>query len=75
MADVGTLSSLVQGGAGALAALAFIVVALIRGWLVPGMIYQDLKQERDYWRSVADRALTAAEKVVPVLTRVSGGGS
>ena len=63
------LIALVQGGSGALVMAAFFIVAFIRGWIVPGLLYDDLRLERDYWRSVADRALTVAEKVAPTVLR------
>lgn len=70
--DPGVLITLINGGAGALVTLAFVIVGFINGWIVPGPVYRDLKQDRDSWRSIADRALTATEKVVPPLKRGDG---
>ena len=53
-----------KGTLGVVTTLAFVILAFLRGWIVPGIQYEDLKIDRDYWRSVADRALTAVERVV-----------
>jgi hypothetical protein len=68
--DPASLDKLLSGTVGAVSVLSFIVVAFMRGYIVPRVFYDKLAEERDYWRSVADRALTAVEKVVPP---VAGG--
>ena len=59
---------LAKGTAGGILVLSFFILAFIRGWVIPGIVYEDLKHDRNYWRSVADRALTAAERFVEPLT-------
>ena len=55
--------------AGALGILAFFVLAFLRGWVVPGSVAEQLRQERDQalqlvykQADVAQRALEAAER-------------
>ncbi len=43
------------GPAGALAALAFVVVALLRGDLVPGYIYRSEREQRQKAETQAER--------------------
>lgn len=68
------LVNLVSGGVGAITVLAFVVMAFIRGTIVPKPQYDDLARDRDYWRSIADRALTAAEKFAPPISTDASGG-
>lgn len=49
------------GPAGALAVLAFIVIALIRGDLVPGFIYRDERTQRSVAEVQAQRNAEALE--------------
>ena len=59
--------ALAQGSLGAIATLAFFIVMFIRGFIIPKPQYDDLIKDRDYWRSVADRALTTAERLAPTV--------
>lgn len=59
------LLSLVDKG-GVVAALAMVVIAVIRGWLVPGHSYRDLMEDRDFWRQAALTTTNAAEKAVSI---------
>ena len=36
----------------------------VKGWWVPGFVYYELKLDRDYWRSLADRLVTTTEQLV-----------
>lgn len=57
------LIGLAQGGAaGTIGVLAFFLVLFIRGNIHADTAYRDLMKDRDYWRSIADRALTVNEK-------------
>jgi hypothetical protein len=71
----GTLGD--QGGA--IGALVFVVIALIRGWIVPGYVMardREIEQERRdelraevaYWRDAANRAGGLAEAGVDAAT-------
>lgn len=71
--DADALVTLVSGTAGALTTLVFFVVAFIKGWIVPGFIYLEMKLDRDYWRSLADRIVTTTEHLVQPLQRPGGG--
>lgn len=56
----------------AVSVLAFVVLALIRGWIVPGGIYQRALKENDDLKAERrqDQALYT-ETVIPTLTRVA----
>lgn len=60
--DPDAIVAIASGGGGAITVLSFFIVMFIRGWIHADPAYQDLKEDRNYWRSVADRALTANEK-------------
>jgi hypothetical protein len=72
--DPDAIVAIAQGGAGAIATLAFFVAMFIRGYIVPRPFYDDLMADRDYWRSVADRALTAGERLAPSIDAVKRQG-
>lgn len=59
------LEKLLSGTVGAVGVLTFVVLAFVRGYIVPRPFYDEIVRDRDFWRSVADRTLTAVEKVVP----------
>jgi hypothetical protein len=56
----------------AVTVLAFVVLAFIRGWIVPGVIYTRTLKENDDLKAEA-RGLQAVflEKVIPTLTRAT----
>lgn len=55
------------GPAGALAVLAFVVVALIRGDLVPGFIYKDERAQRAIAETQAQRNAEALESLAKAI--------
>lgn len=63
---------IVQGGAVAL--LGMVALMVFIGRLVPRRTYDDLVQDRDYWREVALRAMGHAEALMPaaeITTRIT----
>ena len=54
---------------GAIAALVIILVAIMRGWLVPGHVYRDCISDRDFWREAALTTTNAAERAVGLAER------
>jgi hypothetical protein len=61
------------GPAGALAVLAFVVIALIRGDLVPGFIYKDERAQRKLAETQADRNAEAlASLATAIRDRTTG---
>ena len=60
MADV-TLSEAV-GQLPVAGLLVLFVIGQLRGWWVIGPRFTEMKKDRDYWRSIALRALGVAEK-------------
>lgn len=55
------------GPAGALAALAFVVIALIRGDIVPGYIYKDERAQRTVAETQAQRNAEALESLAKAI--------
>jgi hypothetical protein len=49
-------------GVGTLFALTFL--ALIKGWLVVKIHYDDVKEERDYWRATAKKSSEQVDALV-----------
>lgn len=64
------IGNLISGTVGAIGVFAFFSGLMIKGYLIPKTQYDDMKEDRNYWRSVADRVLTATEKVVPPIVEV-----
>lgn len=64
----GDLIELVDRG-GVVAALIILTVAGWRRWIVWGWQYDAMTLERDYWREIAMRGATVAEKAVDVAQR------
>jgi hypothetical protein len=67
MSESDLIGLITQGGA--VAVLAVGVVAFLRGWIVPGSLYERTAAERDRWEALAvdllktaARAVTLAEK-------------
>lgn len=58
------------GPAGALVVLAFVVVAVIRGDLVPGFIYRDERAQRKIAETQAERNTDALEQVAATVKSV-----
>lgn len=59
------LDYLSQGGA--LAILAAGVIGFLRGWIVPGRRYDEMKAERDRAVAVAERHAQVADRALEVL--------
>lgn len=53
-------------------ALAWAVVAFLRGWVVPSSVHAALVKDRDDWRDRADRLTQIAE--MTLRAKVGGGG-
>jgi peptidoglycan/LPS O-acetylase OafA/YrhL len=70
----GDIEKLLSGTVGAVGVLTFFVLAFMRGYIVPGKIYDDLARDRDYWRSLADRTANTARRLVPPADAESGRG-
>lgn len=63
------------GPLGALAALAFMVLALIRGDIVPGFIYRDERAQRKIAETQAQRNADALEALSKAIRdRIPSGG-
>ncbi len=63
------------GPAGALAVLAFVVIAFIRGDIVPGFIYKDERAQRTTAETQAQRNAEALEALSKAIRdRASGAG-
>jgi hypothetical protein len=66
--------------AGAVAILAAGVIGFLRGWIVPGRRYDEIKAERDRAVAVADRHAEIADRALSVLVEAAldkkrdGGG-
>jgi hypothetical protein len=54
---------IIQGGAVGL--LAFVALLVFLGWLVPRTTYRQLERDRDYWRTVALKAVGQANALMP----------
>jgi Tfp pilus assembly protein PilX len=52
--------------------LALLVVAMLRGWIVPGYRMTELVQEREQWRTVAEMALKAVEEQSSQMATIVG---
>ena len=57
--------SLVRDGGLALAVVV-LVIGGVRGWYVWQSVYDDMKQDRDYWRSLALKGAALAERALDV---------
>lgn len=57
--------------AGAMAILAAGVIAFLRGWIVPGKRYDEIKAERDRAVAVADRHAEVADRALSVLVEAA----
>lgn len=79
------LVSLVSGGVGAISVLAFFLQLFIRHKLHAddelaelARHYEaqlaELREDRNYWRSISDRLLVTQERIVPPLIAGSGEG-
>lgn len=55
-----------------MAALAWAVIAFLRGWVVPNSVHEALLKDRNDWRERADRLASIAEMT---LRAKVGGGS
>lgn len=55
------------GPAGALAVLAFVVIAMIRGDIVPGFIYRDERAQRTVAETQAQRNAEALESLAKAI--------
>ena len=55
------------GPAGALVALAFVVIALVRGDIVPGYIYKDERAQRTVAETQAQRNAEALESLAKAI--------
>jgi hypothetical protein len=62
--DVATLWSIIANGGGALALAIFLIAAFLRGWVVPGFIYE-ASQKR------IERLLESGEQVAAALDRLT----
>lgn len=70
IAQLGPVAPLSLGGLVSLA-----VVSIYRGWWVPGSVYREMKEQRDYERKAKERALSAAEKLMEQNTLLIRGDS
>ena len=55
--------------AGGATVLIFVVMSLIRGWLVPGRVHDDLMQDRNDWKEIALSSVSGAEKAIGLAER------
>jgi len=69
MDDLQPFFDMLLGPLGLLIALIWVVLGVLRGWWVPGTLYRKMEQDRDEWKNVALRALTATEKAVTLVER------
>jgi len=49
--------------------LAFALVGGFRGWYVWGKAYDEIKEDRDFWRTTALSALGHADKAIDVVSK------
>ena len=59
------LPDIVNAEGGAVGLLAFVVLMIMLGWLVPFRHYRQLERDRDYWRTAALKAIGHAEALLP----------
>lgn len=57
--------------AGGVAILAAGVIAFLRGWIVPGKRYDEIKAERDRAVAVAERHAEVADRALAVLVEAA----
>jgi hypothetical protein len=65
--NVDLVALLTQGGA--VTILAVIVVAFLRGWVVPGSYHDKVVAERDEWKDLAVELMQTASKAVGLVER------
>lgn len=70
VSDLGQLLT----NAGGASVLVFVVMALIRGWLVPGHVHDDVRQDRDDWKEIALASVNGAEKAITLAERRRADG-
>ena len=63
------LDYLTQGGA--IAVLAVAVIAFLRGWVVPGKRYDEMREERDRAVALAERHAQVADRALEVLVEAA----
>lgn len=64
MDDLASLPWGVINGGTVVSMCVFGLVAMMRGWVVPGPWHQDVRDERDEWRDIALRSLRVSERSV-----------
>ena len=59
----------VLGPGGALVLALVVIFGAIRKWWVPGWVYADVVRERDMYREMALKGVSAAEKLATVVVQ------
>ena len=54
---------------GAIVVLTFVVICLLKGWLVPGNVYIQSLRDCNDWKEIALQSTGAAERAVDLATR------
>ena len=67
MADPTLLDWVLQGGA--VGVLVWVVLAFMRGWLVPGSVHQAVVTEKDEWKHLALEILGTTRDAIRVADR------
>ncbi len=62
------LAQIVSTG-GAIGTLAFVVLAMLKGWLVPGSVHDQLIRDRDDWKEIALASVNGTEKAISLAER------
>jgi hypothetical protein len=57
----------VFGPLGVVAVLLLLVVAMVRGWLIPGGQHKQVVKERDEWKQIALKGLSKGEELVELV--------
>lgn len=71
MPEWGDVSGLINSG-GVVFLMAAALIGGQRGWWVYGSTHRECMKDRDFWRDIALRGLTVAEKATHTAARRSG---
>lgn len=68
--ELQSIFEIVQTG-GTVGLLVLILIGGLRRWWVPGWAYDEMRHDRDQWKTIALRTLQVSEEIVHETTRRS----